>query len=150
MKSLPIYLILIGLYTTLDAKVIQVPKEHKTLQQAIDHADNGDTILVSDGRYTGTGNYNLNMRSDKTLTIKSENGPERCIIYFDTNVRNFIDEIGQNKITIDGITLLNGSIEKHSQSPIGQTEFIEKILASEVLDVKNCRILKNDVVPSAR
>ena len=38
---------------------IKVPDDHFTIQSAINAASNGDTILIADGVYSGTGNYDL-------------------------------------------------------------------------------------------
>jgi hypothetical protein len=56
-----------------------VPSEYATIQAAINVANTGDLILVDDGIYTGTGNVNIDVKG-KLITIRSENGPENCII----------------------------------------------------------------------
>ncbi len=43
------------------------------LQPAINAAHPGDTIIVKDGTYTGTGNYDLDFGGD-AITLRSENG----------------------------------------------------------------------------
>jgi len=48
------------------------------VQEAIDASASGDTILILDGAYSGTGNYNLDP-AGRDLTIRSENGPAACI-----------------------------------------------------------------------
>jgi hypothetical protein len=59
-----------------------------TIQTAVDAAYDGDTVFVADGTYTGdgadgtyTGDGNRDIEVDrKGITIRSENGPENCII----------------------------------------------------------------------
>jgi len=51
----------------------------KTIQEGIDAAADGDTVLVADGRYTGEGNRDLDL-GGKPIVVKSENGPEDCVI----------------------------------------------------------------------
>ncbi|MHB9049087.1 MAG: choice-of-anchor Q domain-containing protein, partial [Pirellulales bacterium] len=49
------------------------------IQQAIDAAQAGDTVVVLDGRYTGNGNRDVAFRG-KAITVCSKNGPENCVI----------------------------------------------------------------------
>jgi len=55
------------------------PADFSTIQQALDAASDGDTIIVRDGCYTGPGNRDLDLQG-KAVHLKSENGPENCII----------------------------------------------------------------------
>ena len=50
----------------------------ESIQAAIDAAEDGDVVLVADGTY-----YESDLgwdASDTHITVKSENGPEKCII----------------------------------------------------------------------
>ena len=55
------------------------PADFNKIQAAIDYANNGDTIIVADGIYSGNGNRDIDFRG-KSITVKSQNGPENCII----------------------------------------------------------------------
>ncbi len=61
------------------AAIIHVPADYPTIQQAIDAAVAGDTVQVSDGTYTGSGNVDLDFNG-KAITVTSENGPAACTI----------------------------------------------------------------------
>jgi len=50
------------------------------IQEGIDAASGGDTVVVADGTYTGTGNRDLDY-SGKAITVRSEHGFENCIIH---------------------------------------------------------------------
>jgi len=49
------------------------------IQEGIDAAAGGDTVLVRDGTYSGTGNYLVDF-SGKAILVRSENGAEHCDI----------------------------------------------------------------------
>jgi len=55
------------------------PADFNNIQAAIDDANDGDTVLVADGTYTGDGNRDIDFMG-KAITVKSEYGPESCII----------------------------------------------------------------------
>ncbi len=50
-----------------------------TIQEALDYALEGETVIVLDGAYTGAGNHDLDFNG-KAITLRSQNGPSGCII----------------------------------------------------------------------
>lgn len=89
--------------------LLHVPGQFLTIQSAIDAAHPGDTVIVADGIYTGEGNRDIFFA--KSITVKSENGPENCIIDCrGTPIhkhRGFY--LGGDPNTIlDGFTIING------------------------------------------
>ncbi|UCC38317.1 MAG: hypothetical protein JSV96_10775 [Candidatus Aminicenantes bacterium] len=79
------------------------------IQPAINAAINGDTIIVRDGTYTGANNKNLDF-GGKTITLKSENGPQYCVIDCQGSGRGFYFHSGETSESIvDGFTIKNGS-----------------------------------------
>ena len=91
------------------ATIIHVPGDYSTIQAGINAAFNGDTVLVADGTYTGTGNLNINFGGREILVI-SENGPDNCIIDCRNSGRGFYFGSGETVNSIlSGFTITNGS-----------------------------------------
>ncbi len=117
------------------AATIHVPADQPTIQSGIDAAENGDTVLVSDGIYTGAGNVNISF-SGKQITVKSRNGADATIIDCEEtpNTRGFTFQSKETHDSVlDGFTIKNGvqdlggGIYCHTASPT----------------IKNCVITQN-------
>lgn len=98
-------------YTDSSPLTLNVPLDFNSIQEAIDAALNGDTILVSDGTFQGSGNKNINFNG-KEITVKSENGPDNCVIDCEGEGRGFVFENGENEDSVlQGIKIINGQEE---------------------------------------
>jgi hypothetical protein len=111
-----------------------------TIQSAINAAGPNNVIVLSDGVYSGPGNYNLNLRAGldvndvRWLTIRSENGPNDCIIDVMGLGRGFIFDSNEDpNYIIRGLTIRNG------RAATGGAILIDA--ASPTID--NCRILNS-------
>ena len=68
------------------ARIITVdddgPADFNNIQAAINDANDGDTIIISDGIYTGEGNRNIDAGPGgvENIVVRSANGPQNCII----------------------------------------------------------------------
>lgn len=93
---------------TASALVIHVPgKADLTIQRAINRAIDGDEIVVADGVYTGAENTNIDLQGLQ-ITLRSENGPDGCIIDGGNANRGFDLKTNEtNKTEIVGFTITN-------------------------------------------
>ena len=94
---------------TATPSILYVPAEYSTIRSAILTAKDGDTVLVANGTFTGTSNKNLNFQG-KEIIVKSQNGPENCIIDCRSSGRAAVFAGGENENTVfSGFTVKNGS-----------------------------------------
>ena len=95
--------------TSTRADTIYVPDDQPTIQAAISAASEGDVVIIRDGIYTGEGNKNLNF-GGKPITVRSENGPENCVIDCEGDGRGFTFHWGETKAAVvEGLTICHGS-----------------------------------------
>jgi len=103
------------------------PADFNNIQAAIDDSNDGDIIIVADGMYMGLGNRRISFWG-KAITLKSENGPQNCIIDCGYPGRNwynafsFINGEGSASVlegfTITGCYDPQGAIYCRSSSPV--------------------------------
>jgi hypothetical protein len=81
-----------------------------TIQDAIDVAEDGDSILLTDGTFSGTGNTNVSF-AGKAVTVRSLNGnPKTCIIDCEGVTRGFLFTYSEEHDSqLKWITIRNGS-----------------------------------------
>ena len=83
------------------------PAAFASIQDAVDAASDGFTVLVPDGVYTGPGNTDIQL-FEKSITVKSENGPDTCVIDCQGGPRGFYLDSSQDcNMVIDGFTVTN-------------------------------------------
>lgn len=79
-----------------------------TIQAAIDSAGAGDTILLSPGDYTGSGNTNVDF-AGKSVVVTSRDGPTSTTIDCDGAARAFVFRSGETEASrLSGVTIVDG------------------------------------------
>lgn len=79
-----------------------------TIQYAIDMCSDGDTVVVADGLYAGSGNVALDFEG-KAITVMSANGADAAIIDCASSAQGVYFHSGETEESIlDGFTIMNG------------------------------------------
>lgn len=87
---------------------LRVPGVYATIQAAIDDAGHGETVWVADGTYRGQGNTDIDF-GGKAVTLRSENGPDACIIDCREEGRAVTFHNGEDEnAVLAGFTITNG------------------------------------------
>lgn len=104
------------------AATLNVPAQYATIQAAIDASANGDTVLIGDGTYTGSGNVDLDF-GGKSLTVTSQNGAAKTVIdcqgTASANHRGFSLHRAETNAIISGLTVKSGYETGSSGDPAG-------------------------------
>jgi outer membrane protein assembly factor BamB len=116
-------LMFLGLAVIANARIISVdndgPAEFTTIQAAVDQAEDGDTVEIRPGTYTGAGNWDIEVRG-KAITIRSIDPNDPCAVdatVIDCNDPQKIPHrafylIGQTpEIILAGLTITDGQGE---------------------------------------
>jgi hypothetical protein len=100
--------LLIGLSNETAAAVRRVPSQYPSISAGVQAANQGDTVLVAPGNYTGQGNSSINF-TGKAITVCSEAGPDFTAIVPAVDQSAFYFASGEPPAaTIKGFTLRDG------------------------------------------
>ena len=79
-----------------------------SIQEAINHSFDGDTVIVMPGIYTGPRNRDIDFWG-RMITVRSQEGPESCIIDCEAKGRGFYFHSGEGlNSVVEGFTITNG------------------------------------------
>ncbi len=114
-KSIVVWLgLVVVLSTCASARILHIPSEYPAIQNGIDAAVDGDTVLVAPGTYTGPNNRGVDFLG-KSITVKSESGSSTTIIDCELSDRGFYFHMGEDTTSIlEGFTIINGEVDGES------------------------------------
>ncbi len=90
--------------TSLHAATITVPGNYRKIQDAVDKASPGDTILVNEG------SYNENVTISKPLSVKSSKGPAVTIVRALIKKEPTLKIFDTANVTLNGFTVTGSDI----------------------------------------
>ncbi len=109
------------------------------IQEAIETAQPGDTILVADGVYRGLGNIDLRLRG-KAITLRSEHGSSHCTIDCEFLGRGLDLIEGEGPETVvEGFTIRNGFLSGDENVGAGI-----RIVRSNPT-IRDCVLVENEI-----
>lgn len=112
-----------------------------TIQTAINAAVDGDTVLVSEGIYSGTGNRNLSINS-KNISVVSEFGPKTTFIDCGNATRAVTFSGNMTNTWLIGFTIRNGYLNENRDWGDGGIIYIDTP-AAPIID--RCIIVSNRI-----
>ncbi len=129
---------LLGYATLATAATWHVPADHPTIQEAINAATTGDSVVVADGTYTGPLNRDLDF-GGKNLVLASVNGPEFTTIDCEELGRGLILQSGEDSTSVvEGFHIYRGRSAPGHYTEIPPGGGIYAVFATPV--IRNCVI----------
>ncbi len=81
---------------------------YDAVQEAVDRAIYGDTVLLADGTYTGIGNRRINF-GGRSITVRGASGPEDCVIDCQgADHAFFFERYNSLDMRVENVTIKNG------------------------------------------
>jgi parallel beta-helix repeat protein len=83
-----------------------------SIQEAINTAYPGETLIVLPGTYAGNGNCDLDL-GGKPIVVRAKDGPESCIVDCQNSGRGFYFHSGEGVDSLlEGFTIINGNADR--------------------------------------
>jgi len=103
------------------------------IQEAIDAADAGETVIVHDGTFSGVGNRDIDFRG-KALAVRSASGPDHTTIDCGGAGRGFVFHSGEGLGSLlEGVLITNGAATRGTAIACAQSGPL----------IRNCMIVSN-------
>ncbi len=114
----------------------------RTIQAAINATQNGDTVIVENGTYTGPGNVDLDF-GGLNIKVQSQNGPTTTILNCggssSASHRGFYFHSGETNAAIIGLTIENGYESGTSAGSVGGGVFNN----GSAVTITHCTLITN-------
>ena len=141
---IPIIISIAAVSLPAPAETLHDPADYNTIQSAIDAAQNGDTVLIAPGRYTGAGNRDIDFLG-KAITVTSASGPDNCIIDCEGIGGGFVFENNEDTNSVlSGVTIMNSSSLRPNGSAISCWGGSPRIENCVMRDNNGCAIIFRD------
>ncbi len=129
-----------------EAATRRVPADYKNIQDAIDIAETGDTVVVDDGRYAE------NLLIEKTLGLRSTGGAESTVIEASDKARPVVKVAGASGVSLDGFTITGSGVsgillDNADNTGISNNRVVENFNGI-ILSSSNRNTLKKNVADS--
>ncbi len=99
------------------AAILYVPSQYSNIQSALNAAAAHDTILVSQGTYTGGNNYNLSNNSKPVIIVSIDGAPVTTIDVEGNTANGFnVSKVTNDSVIIVGFTIKNASSGVYCES----------------------------------
>lgn len=101
------------IHGSIDTGIIRVPEDYATIQAAIDASDDGDSILVASGTYTGIGNTDIDFDGHAVTLQGGRDGRGESVIDCEGSHRGFLFINGEDETSVlEGFTIRNGDMDE--------------------------------------
>ena len=108
-KAIVVALLVLVVPITAMATVIHVPADQPTIQEGINEASNGDTVIVAAGTYIGPLNRNLDFAGTNQVLVSAA-GRAETVIDCEGVARGFYFDGGESSASlVQGFTVVNGA-----------------------------------------